>query len=72
MEYLKIPSAAAAMGALLRLSNASRLLDRKSYTSAQGRSLQRDGRVEIRFDEDASIWLGGHAVTCIEGFLTAK
>jgi len=49
-----------------------RLLDRKSYTSAQGRSLQRDGRVEIRFDEDASIWLGGHAVTCIEGFLTAK
>jgi PhzF family phenazine biosynthesis protein len=47
-----------------------RLLDRKSYVSCQGRSLQRDGRVEIRFADDGAIWLGGHAVTCIEGSLT--
>ena len=39
-----------------------------SYIASQGRCLQRDGRVEVRFEDDA-IWLGGHAVTCIEGTL---
>jgi predicted PhzF superfamily epimerase YddE/YHI9 len=28
----------------------------------------RDGRVAIEFDDD-TIWLGGYAVTCIEGSL---
>jgi predicted PhzF superfamily epimerase YddE/YHI9 len=32
--------------------------------------MQRDGRVEVRFTEGGAIWLGGHAVTCIEGTLT--
>jgi PhzF family phenazine biosynthesis protein len=46
--------------------------DRKSYVSNQGRCLERDGRVEIRFGDDGAIWLGGHAVTCIEGSLTRE
>ena len=29
----------------------------------------RDGRVEVPFDPDGAIWLGGHAVTCVEGML---
>ena len=32
--------------------------------------MNRDGRVEVRFADDGGIWLGGHAVTCIEGTLT--
>jgi predicted PhzF superfamily epimerase YddE/YHI9 len=32
--------------------------------------MRRDGRVEVRFGDDGTIWLGGHAVTCVEGTLT--
>jgi PhzF family phenazine biosynthesis protein len=44
------------------------LVDRQSYVSSQGQCLNREGRVEVRFDRD-SIWIGGRAVTCIEGTL---
>jgi PhzF family phenazine biosynthesis protein len=47
-----------------------KLLDRSAYVASQGRRMQRDGRVEIRFGDDGTIWLGGHAVTCIDGTLT--
>jgi PhzF family phenazine biosynthesis protein len=49
-----------------------KLLDRASYVSSQGRCLHRDGRVEVRFAADGTIWLGGHAVTCIEGGLIVE
>jgi PhzF family phenazine biosynthesis protein len=45
-----------------------KLLDRETYISSQGRCLRRDGRVHVRFDRGA-IWLGGNAVTCMEGTL---
>jgi PhzF family phenazine biosynthesis protein len=45
------------------------LLDGKSYVASQGRCRQRDGRVEVRFDGDGAIWLGGKAITCVEGVL---
>ncbi len=45
-----------------------KLLDRQTYISSQGRSLNRDGRVEVRFEHE-EFWLGGHAVTCVEGTL---
>jgi PhzF family phenazine biosynthesis protein len=48
-----------------------KLLVRNSYTATQGRCLQRDGRVQVRFSDDGAIWIGGHAVTCIEGSLVA-
>ncbi len=39
------------------------------YTSSQGRCLGRDGRVQVRFDDSETIWVGGHAITCVDGKL---
>lgn len=44
------------------------LLGKDSYVATQGRCIGRDGRVEVKF-EDGSIWVGGQAVTCVEGVL---
>jgi PhzF family phenazine biosynthesis protein len=41
-----------------------------AYATRQGMQLGRDGRVSLRLDGDA-IWLGGEAVTCVEGELAA-
>ena len=41
-----------------------------SYVARQGMQLGRDGRVYLRVEGDA-IWLGGDAVTCVEGMLAA-
>jgi PhzF family phenazine biosynthesis protein len=57
-------------GCVAALVQREKLLARSSYVSSQGRRLQRDGRVEVRFADDGVIWLGGHAVTCVEGTLT--
>jgi len=40
------------------------------YTARQGMQLGRDGRVSVRID-GARIWLGGSAVTCVDGTLRA-
>lgn len=39
----------------------------RSYLVAQGECLGRAGRVQIRQDDAGQVWVGGHAVTCIEG-----
>ena len=39
----------------------------RSYLVAQGECLGRAGRVHIRQDEQGQLWVGGRAVTCIEG-----
>ena len=57
-------------GCVAALIQRDRLLDRSSYVASQGRCLGRDGRVEVRFADDGTIWLGGHAVTCVDGTLT--
>jgi PhzF family phenazine biosynthesis protein len=57
-------------GCVAALIQREKLLARSSYVSSQGRCMQRDGRVEVRFADDGRIWLGGHAVTCVEGTLT--
>ncbi|MCL4781323.1 MAG: PhzF family phenazine biosynthesis protein [Gammaproteobacteria bacterium] len=41
---------------------------RGDYVASQGTCVMRDGRVHVRY-EGESIWLGGHAVTCVEGML---
>ena len=41
----------------------------KSYLVAQGECLGRAGRVHVRQDDAGQIWVGGQAVTCIEGKL---
>ena len=55
-------------GCVAALVRRDRVLDRASYVASQGRCLQRDGRVEVRFADDG-IWIGGSAVTCVEGTL---
>jgi PhzF family phenazine biosynthesis protein len=37
------------------------------YSARQGTALGRSGRVHISRDDDGAIWVGGGAVTCIEG-----
>ena len=58
----------ACVAALIRRD---RLVAGDRYVAAQGCCLGRDGSVEIRFAPDGTIWLGGHAVTCVEGTLVA-
>jgi PhzF family phenazine biosynthesis protein len=53
------------VGALVRRDG---ILKGQSYVASQGRCVGRDGRVAIEFEED-TIWLGGNAVTCVEGSL---
>src|SRR5215831_11660410 len=55
-------------GCVAALVRRDDILKKGSYHASQGRCVGRDGRVTIEFDNDA-IWLGGHAVTCIEGWL---
>ncbi|MEW6266063.1 MAG: PhzF family phenazine biosynthesis protein [Thermodesulfobacteriota bacterium] len=43
------------------------LLAGSGYVASQGRCLGRDGHVEVEFDADGTIWLGGKAVTCVDG-----
>ncbi|HEY8606213.1 MAG TPA: PhzF family phenazine biosynthesis protein [Noviherbaspirillum sp.] len=40
------------------------------YQARQGRCLGRDGRVAIAYESD-TVWLGGQAVSCIEGHILA-
>jgi PhzF family phenazine biosynthesis protein len=55
-------------GCVAALVRRDKVLDRASYVASQGRCLQRAGRVEVRFADDG-IWIGGSAVTCVEGTL---
>jgi PhzF family phenazine biosynthesis protein len=41
------------------------------YVATQGCCVGRDGSVHVHYAEDGAIWVGGSAVTCIEGTLTA-
>lgn len=56
------------VAALIRQKN---LLGPGGYVASQGGCLGRDGRVEVRYRDDGTILLGGHAVTCVEGTLAA-
>jgi PhzF family phenazine biosynthesis protein len=56
-------------GCVAALVRQERLLAGSGYVASQGRCVGRDGRVEVRFMQDDTIWLGGQAVTCVEGTL---
>lgn len=47
------------------------LIDANSYVAAQGRCVGRNGQVAVRYPEDGTILIGGHAVTCVEGSIYA-
>ena len=55
-------------GCVAALVRRDGILGGRSYVASQGRCIGRDGKVAVEFDDDR-IWLGGHAVTCIEGSL---
>jgi PhzF family phenazine biosynthesis protein len=44
------------------------VLDSKFYVASQGQCLRRDGRIAVRFADDG-LWIGGNAVTCVDGSL---
>lgn len=56
-------------GCVAALIRRDTILPASSYRASQGRCLGRDGHVELEFSGDGVIWLGGRAVTCIEGTL---
>jgi predicted PhzF superfamily epimerase YddE/YHI9 len=55
-------------GCVAALIRRDGILRARSYVARQGRCIERDGLIALEFD-DNTIWLGGHAVTCIEGSL---
>ncbi|MGE0451343.1 MAG: PhzF family phenazine biosynthesis protein [Vicinamibacterales bacterium] len=54
-------------GCVAALIRRHELLDVQAYVASQGRMVGRDGRVHVEYAADGTIWLGGHAVTCIDG-----
>ena len=57
-------------GCVAALVRRDGLVTGDAYLARQGRCLDRDGRITVRFAEDGTIWVGGHAVTCVSGTLT--
>jgi PhzF family phenazine biosynthesis protein len=55
-------------GCVAALVRRDGVLKARTYVASQGRCVGRDGLVTVQFDA-GTIWLGGHAVTCIEGRL---
>ena len=55
-------------GCVAALVRRDGVLKTQTYVASQGRCLGRDGQVTVQFDA-STIWLGGHAVTCVEGVL---
>ena len=55
-------------GCVAALVRRDGVLKAHAYVASQGQCLGRDGQVTVQFDT-STIWLGGHAVTCVEGSL---
>ena len=58
-------------GCVAALIRQERLISAPAYVAGQGQCMGRDGRVEVRYADDGTIWLGGRAVTCVQGMLAA-
>ena len=59
-------SANACIAAWLRHNDA---LPWPSYTARQGREIGRDGRIDVRVDDDGEVWIGGRTLTIVRGEL---
>ena len=57
-------------GCVAAVVRRQRLITEREYLARQGRCLGRDGRINIRFADDHTIWVGGQSVTCVQGVLT--
>ncbi len=58
-------------GCVAALVRQERLIRAPTYVAGQGQCMGRDGLVAVRYADDGTIWLGGHAVTCVQGVLAA-
>jgi PhzF family phenazine biosynthesis protein len=56
-------------GCVAALIRREKILAVSSYAANQGRCLSRNGRVDVELADNGVIWLGGRAVTCVEGTL---
>lgn len=57
-------------GCVATLVRRLELIKKSKYVASQGYCVGRNGRVEVRFQDNGEILVGGQAVTCIEGALT--
>lgn len=57
-------------GCVATLIRQHNLIEGTNYVASQGYCIGRNGRVEVRFQDNDQIWLGGHAVTCVEGTIS--
>jgi PhzF family phenazine biosynthesis protein len=67
-EVPEDPVCGSGNGCVAALVRRDGVLKTQTYVASQGRCLGRDGQVTVEFD-GTTIWLGGHAVTCVEGVL---
>lgn len=58
-------------GAIGAYLHARSELPARHYSVSQGRECGHDGRVDVRLGHDGDVWVGGTALTCIEGHLDA-
>lgn len=56
-------------GCIATMVRQLQLTDESSYVTSQGYCVGRNGRVEVRFQENGKILIGGNAVTCVDGQL---
>ncbi|MCR8655936.1 PhzF family phenazine biosynthesis protein [Paenibacillus endoradicis] len=59
-------------GCVATLIKKLELIKESNYIASQGYSVGRNGRVEVRFQNNGKILIGGYAVSCIEGMLSTK
>jgi PhzF family phenazine biosynthesis protein len=61
------PVTGSANAALAELLSRQQRRPGPSYTARQGTAIGRDGRIAVRYDDDGTIWIGGHVVTVVDG-----
>ncbi|WP_175672578.1 PhzF family phenazine biosynthesis protein [Burkholderia ambifaria] len=61
------PATGSANAALAELLSRQQRRPGTSYTARQGTAIGRDGRIAARYDDDGTIWIGGHVVTVVDG-----
>lgn len=59
-------------GCVATLVRQLELIKEPNYVASQGYCVGRNGKVEVRFQENGDILLGGRAVTCIEGTVKVR
>lgn len=67
---LEDPVCGSGNGCVAALIRQHRVLTVSGYVASQGRCLGRDGHIAVEYETDGTIWLGGHAVTCVDGSIS--